>query len=439
MHAAVVLATLTAALVATGAMPLWAQDDRTVAVTTVEGAITPVVASHLEDTVRRADQAGHDVLVVQLDTPGGLVTSMRDIVQSFLNAPLPVVVYVSPRGADAGSAGTFITLAAHVAAMAPATTIGAATPVDLEGGEVGEKIVENAAAFARTIAEERGRDIDFAVEAVRDGRSITATEALEVGAVDVVVADLTTLLEEIDGTTVTVRGDDVTLSTAGAAVAELEMPWSRRILQRLADPNLAFLFISLGTLAIVYELANPGLGAGGIIGAILLVLAFFALSVLPFSYAGLALLLLAGGLFVAELFAPGIGVGAAGGTVALVLGALFLFQGPTGLAIDLWVLVPTVVVVFAATVLAGRLAAGSRHRPVTDATTELVGREATVYGVGEGRPRARLDGTVWRLRPAEDDRVPLRDGDSVVVVDHDNLDLIVAHPRSVPTPHEEQT
>ena len=447
LRAAVVLAALTTSLVLAGAAPLWAQGT-SVAVTTVEGAITPVVASHLEDVVATADRDGHAAMVVQLDTPGGLVTSMRDIVQTFLNAPLPVIVYVTPRGADAGSAGTFITLAAHVAAMAPATTIGAATPVDMEGGEVGDKIVENAAAYARTIAEERGRDVDFAVAAVREGRSITASEALDVGAVDLVVADLPTLLDEIDGTTVEVGGDEVTLRTAGATLTELEMPWTRRILQRLADPNLAFIFISIGTLAIVYEVANPGLGAGGVIGAVMLILAFFALSVLPFSYAGLALLILAGGLFIAELFAPGIGVGAAGGTVALVLGALFLFQGPTGLAIDLWVLVPTAVVVAAATLLAGRIAARSRHRPVTDPTTELVGRATAVYGVDEGRPRARLDGTVWRVRPADDDRIPLRDGDTVVVVAHDNLDLVVVHARSAPTgdptltkpdPHEEHT
>lgn len=438
LRAAVLLSALVTGMVLAGAMPLWAQGT-TVGVTTVQGAITPVVANHLADAVDRADRQGLEALVVQLDTPGGLVTSTRDIVQTFLNAPLPVIVHVTPRGADAGSAGTFVTLAAHVAAMAPATTIGAATPVDMEGAEVGDKIVENAAAFARTIAEERGRDVDFAVAAVRDGRSITATEALEVGAIDLIVADMDTLLAEVDGTTVEVRGDEVTLATADAAVTELDMPWTRRILQRLADPNLAFVFMSIGTLAIVYEVANPGLGAGGIIGAVMLILAFFALSVLPFNYAGLGLLILAGGLFIAELFAPGIGVGAAGGTIALVLGALFLFDRPSGVSIDLWVLVPTVIVVFVATILAGRLAAGSRHRPVSDPTTELVGRETTVHGVGSGDPRTRLDGTSWRVRLAEDDRVPLSDGDTVVVVAHDNLDLIVAHPRSAPTPNEEQT
>lgn len=438
LRAAVLLSALTTAMVLAAAMPLQAQST-TVGITTVQGAITPVVANHLADAVDRADREGLEALVVELDTPGGLVTSMRDIVQTFLNAPLPVIVYVSPRGADAGSAGTFITLAAHVAAMAPATTIGAATPVDMEGGEVGDKIVENAAAFARTIAEERGRDVDFAVDAVRDGRSITAAEALEVGAIDLIVADLDELLEEIDGTTVEVRDDEVTLATADAGLTELDMPWARRILQRLADPNLAFVFMSIGTIAIVYEVANPGLGAGGIIGAVMLVLAFFALSVLPFTYAGLALLILAGGLFIAELFAPGIGVGAAGGTVALVLGALFLFERPSGVSIDLWVLIPTVLVAFAATILAGRLAAGSRHRPVSDPTTELVGRETAVRGVAEDNPRVRLDGTSWRVRLADDDRVPLRDGDTVVVVAHDNLDLVVAHPRSAPTPQEEQT
>lgn len=437
LRAALALAALTTGLLLAVATPLRAQST-TVATTTVRGAITPVIADHLADVVAQADRDGHVALVIVLDTPGGLVTSMREIVQTLLNAPLPIIVHVAPRGADAGSAGTFITLSAHVAAMAPATTIGAATPVDLEGGEVGDKIVENAAAYARTIAEERDRDVDFAVAAVREGRSVTADEALEIGAIDLVVDRTAELLAAVDGTTVEVRGDEVTLATADATLVALDMPWTRRILQRLADPNLAFIFISIGTLAIVYEVANPGLGAGGILGAVMLILAFFALSVLPVNYAGLALLLLAGGLFVAELFAPGVGVGAAGGTVALVLGGLFLFQGRSGIAIDLWVLVPTVLMLFVLTILAGRLAAGSRHRPVTDLTSELVGRQAQVYGVAEARPRVRLDGTVWRVRPDPDDRIPLHDGDAVVVVDHDNLDLVVAHPRSAPSSTEEQ-
>lgn len=414
-----------AALVTLLTLPAGAQGGAgTVATTVVRGPITPIVADHLADAVRDAHAAGHDALLVELDTPGGLVTSMREIVQTFLNAPLPVIVYVSPSGADAGSAGTFITLAAHVAAMAPATTIGAATPIDLEGGEVGDKVVNNAAAYAEAIAEARGRDVAFAVDSVRDGRSITAAEALEVGAIDLVAASVDEVLEAVDGTTVTVGDTEVTLATAGAATVPTEMSWTRRLLQRLADPNLAFVFLSIGTLAIVYEVASPGMGAGGIIGGIMLVLAFTALSVLPVNLAGLLLLLLALGLFVAELFAPGVGVGAAGGTVALVLGGILLFQRPTGIGIDLWVLLPTAILLAVLVILAGRFVVASRHRPVADVTHELIGREATVYAAADGEPRVRLDGTPWRVRPDTAD-ARLRDGDRVVVTEQRNLDLLV--------------
>jgi membrane-bound serine protease (ClpP class) len=413
-----------------------AQAARTVATTEVRGIITPIVADHLADATADAGRAGHEALVVLLDTPGGLVTSMREIVQTFLNAPLPVIVYVSPAGADAGSAGTFITLSAHVAAMAPATTIGAATPVDLEGGEVGDKIVNNAAAFAETIAEERDRDVTFAVDAVREGRSVTATEALEIGAIDLVTESVADLLDEIDGSVVEVGVDEVTLATAGATLVPFEMSWTRRLLQRLADPNLAFVFISIGTLAIIYEVANPGMGAGGIIGGVMLVLAFTSLSVLPVSLAGVLLLVLAFGLFVAELFAPGVGVGAAGGTVALVLGGILLFQRPTGIGVDLWVLLPTAAVLAGLVALVGRTVVSSRHRDVTDITHELVGREARVHLADDGTPRVRLDGTSWRVRPDPDGAPDLADGEQVEVVRQDNLDLVVRRPgsRTAPSP-----
>ena len=408
----------------------WAQGATTVATTTVEGPITPVIADHLADVVAGAAADGHEAVLVELDTPGGLVTSMRDIVQEFLNAELPVIVYVTPRGADAGSAGTFITLAAHVAAMAPATTIGAATPVDLEGGEVGDKVVENAAAYAEAIANARDRDVEFAVDSVREGRSITAREALEVGAIDLIAPDIATLLDEIDGTTVKVKGEEVTLSTADAELVSAEMSGTRRLLQLIADPNLAFIFMSLGTLAIIYEVANPGLGAGGILGVVLLILAFFSLSVLPVNVAGIALLVLAGGLFLAELFMPGIGVGAAGGTIALILGGLFLFEEPTGIGINMWVLWPTALVLFGMVILAGWLVQRARGRSSRVSSDALIGRETTIRRPDPDRPaRVVLDGTYWRVRPDADDPVPLRDGDDVTVVARDNIDLIVTHSR----------
>ncbi|HEX9889227.1 MAG TPA: ATP-dependent Clp protease proteolytic subunit, partial [Nitriliruptorales bacterium] len=205
------------------ATPATGQPGPTVATTQVRGPITPVIANHLADTIATAAEAGHEALIVQLDTPGGLVTSTRSIVQTLLEARIPVIVYVSPRGADAGSAGTFVTLAAHIAAMSPATTIGAATPIDLEGGEISDKVINNAAEFARAIAEERGRDVEFAVASVRDGISITADEALKNGTIDLIASDLADLLAEVDGTVIELAdGSVVTLATASAQVVELD-------------------------------------------------------------------------------------------------------------------------------------------------------------------------------------------------------------------------
>ena len=404
-----------------------------VATTTVSGPITPVTADHLSDVIDLAFERGDVALVVRLDTPGGLVSSMRVIVQEFLSAPLPIVVHVAPAGADAGSAGTFITMAAHVAAMAPATTIGAATPVDLEGGEVGDKILNNAAAYAEAIATERGRDIEFAIAAVRDGESITAEQALDRNVVDLVADDLDGLLNAIDGREIElVGGRTVTLRTAGAAIDELEPSLARRILAALADPNVAFILLSLATLAILYEIANPGVGAGGVTGAVALILGLYALSALPTSLAGVALLVVAGILFAIEIVVPGIGVAAAGGTIALFLGGLFLFPRPTGIGVNLWVLLPSVLVAAGTAVLIGVAASRLRDLPKTTVSDTLLGRHAEVFGVPD-HPRVRIDGTVWRVVPA--DGQELHDGMAVTVVDRHNIDLLVV-PAGAP-PDEE--
>ena len=403
-----------------------------VGLTEVRGPITPVVADHLTAAVDRAEREDMAALVVELDTPGGLITAMRQIVQSFLGADVPVVVYVSPRGADAGSAGTFVTLAAHVAAMAPATTIGAATPVDVQGGEVGDKIVNNAAAYAEAIATERNRSVDFAVAAVREGRSITADEAVRIGAVDVVAPDLDTLLATIDGRTVQLVSGPQTLQTAGVEVVAVEWTWFRRLLQWLADPEVALLLISVGTLGLIYELAQPGLGAGAVVGGIALVLGLAGLSALPLNAAGVALVLLGIGLFIAELFIPGIGVGAVGGTIALIVGGLLLFPRASGIAVDLVVLLPATITVAVLVGAAAVIVARTRGRPSHANADALVGRTAAVQP-GPYGPRVRLDGTYWRARPAPgvDD---LPEGRRVEVVDRDNLDLVVRPTTDAPPP-----
>ena len=384
----------------------------------VDGPITPVVAVYLEGAVGEAEETG-SVLVVTLDTPGGLDASMRDIVQSFLNARVPVVSFVYPEGARAASAGTFITMSAHVAAMAPATSIGAATPVDLQGGEITDKVINDAAAFALSVAERRGRDATFAEDAVRDGLSITAVEAEDRGVVDLQASGMEDLLAQIDGLTVEAGGAEVTLRTDGAAIERYEMSAFRRVIGTLADPNLAFIFISLGTLAIVYEAANPGLGFAGIAGVISLVLGFFALSVLPVTAAGVALLVLAAALFIGEVFVPGVGVLAAGGTIALVLAGLFLFEGT--LSISPPVLWPTAVVLGGATTFAGRLALRARRASPTTGASTLVGQAVTVDPRDERSGSAFVDGAWWTVRSQEG---PLRPGPAEVVA-IDGLTLIV--------------
>ncbi|MEX0832171.1 MAG: hypothetical protein WD007_06180, partial [Nitriliruptoraceae bacterium] len=367
----------------------------TVGLTAIEGPITPVVRDHLADTIRDAAAASYRALVISLNTPGGGLDVTREIANLLLEAPLPTIVYVSPPGADAGSAGTFVTYAGHIAAMAPATTIGAATPVDLEGGEVGDKIVQNTVAFGQALAEFRDRDEDFIVEAIRDGRSVTSSAALAAGAIDIVSPTVEQLLIDVDGREVIVGDTLVVLNTAGAMIVEMEMTRIRGLLQVLANPNLAFIFLSLGTLAILYEIANPGLGLGGVAGVVMLILAMFSLAVLPVNYAAAALLVVAFAMFIAELFAPGIGVGAAGGTVALVLGGLFLFQTQTGIGVDLWVLIPAALVAFGLVVFAGVLVARTRGTASRAASDYLIGRRAVVERVDGQQARARIDGTTW--------------------------------------------
>jgi membrane-bound serine protease (ClpP class) len=399
-----------------------------IVVVQVDGVITPVIADHVRDALDVAEREGHQALLVELDTPGGLDTSMRDIVQSFLNARVPVIVYVSPQGARAASAGAIITLASHIAAMAPGTSIGAATPIDLQGGELAQKVINDAASYAESIAEQRGRNVEFAIDAVREGRSVAANEALEIGIVELIERDRAELLEALDGRAVALGPDrTVTLRTAGAELVEVELGLARSVLQWLSDPNLAFLFISIGTLAILYELANPGFGGGAIVGVILLVLAFTALSIFPVNAAGVILLVLAAGLFVAELFVPGVGVFAAGGTVALVLAGLFLFRGPIG--VDPVVLLPTALVAGGGAIALGRVAWRSRRLGGTTGTDAIVGSRGTVRSVDGDEALVFLQGAWWTARAA---RGTLQPGQRVRVVQMNGLRLVVE-----PDPEEE--
>lgn len=405
-----------------------AADGPRVLRTTVDDAITPVIADHVADSIERAEDGGYELLVIELDTPGGLEESMRDVIADVLDAEVPVAVYVSPQGARAASAGALIALSAHVAAMAPGTAIGASTPVDLGGGEVDDKVVNDAAAYAEALAELRGRNVDVAAEMVREGRSLPVHDAVSEDVVDLEAASLGELLDRVDALVVEVGPENrpATLRTADAAVDDHDMGWFRSVQQTLANPNLVFLFLSLGTLGLLYELATPGVGAGGVVGATSLVLGLFSLAVLPVQAAGVLLLLVAAAMFVAEMFAPGIGVAAAGGTGALVLSAIFLFRDVPGLEVSMAVVAPVAVVVGGAVVLAGRLVVRSRHAPSTlTGPGRFVGRTVTVRRAGAAADQggqAFLEGAWWRVRTMGP---PVQQGTVVRVVDVDGLDLLV--------------
>lgn len=395
---------------------------RPVLATRLAEPITPVIADHLADGIERAEDEGHGLYLVELDTPGGLDSAMRDIVQSILAAEVPVAVYVSPAGGRAASAGAVITLSAPVAAMTPGTTIGSATPVTAEGEEVNDKVVEDAAAYSEELARLRGRNTAFAVDMVREGISSTAQEAVDEGVVDVLADSRADLLDRIDGTSVTVADEQVTLRTAGSEVDEQDLGVARRILQWLSDPNLALILLSIGTLGIVYELASPGIGAGGFVGVAALVTGLFALSVLPVSIVGLLFLLVAAGLFVGELFAPGVGILAGLGSASLVLAGLFLLaEDDPSVQVSLLTVVPTAAVMFGAVLLAGRLALRARAAPTAD-EEKLAGERATVRRTGD-TPQVFVEGAWWRAR-TDPDR-PLSEGDEVRVLRRDGLDLVV--------------
>jgi membrane-bound serine protease (ClpP class) len=410
-----------------GAAPAGAVAERPgeprVLVTRVDTAITPVVADHIAAGLERARSQDFAGYVIELDTPGGLVTSMRQIVEGVLASPVPVVVFVSPQGARAASAGAIITFAAHVAVMAPGTSIGAATPVALEGGEIPDKVINDAAAQAEALARLRGRDVRFVVDSVRKGRSAAVDEALRLGVVDARASSLAAALEAADGRTVMAQDERVTVRTAGAVVVRYDLGLFRRILQALADPNVAFLLLTLGTLGLIYELATPGIGVAGVTGAIALLLALFSLSVLPVNVVGLLLLAVAAALFVAELFAPGVAGFAFGGAVVLVLAAVFLFDDAEGVAVDPAAFLPTAVVAAVAALLAGRLVMRTRRMPSTSTGADVFpGRLVTVAEADGPTGRTFTEGAWWSLRSVGP---PLRPGAQARVVALDGLVLVV--------------
>ena len=415
-----------ALLVVTGPLAPAAGAASSLVVATYEGVINPVSAEYLHDALAFAEANGAQALVVQLDTPGGLDTSMRLIVKDFTGSPLPVVVYVAPSGGRAASAGVFIALAAQVAAMAPGTNIGAAHPVAMGGGEMDktmkEKVENDSVAYIKSIAERQGRNVTWAEDAVRKSVSVTEKEALALKIIDLVADDLPTLLDRLDGRKVAMGAGSVTLHTKGATVQPFPMSWRLEMLKALSDPNIAYVLMTLGTIGLLAELYNPGAILPGIVGAISLILAFYSFQSLPVNYAGVLLVLLGIVLFVLEISVTSYGLLAIGGVVSMILGSLMLIKSEAPFLKISWSFIVPVVTLTAGFTLfmVGMGLRAMRRKPST-------GSEGMVGLVGIAKTPLTPQGKVLvhgELWDAVSDR-PLQPGDEAEVTRMEGLKLHV--------------
>jgi membrane-bound serine protease (ClpP class) len=408
------------------ALPATAADPPRVLVVEFSNDVNPVTQEYLQDEMHRAERDGFSAVVIEMDTPGGLGSSMREIVKTMLGLKIPVVVYVAPPGSSADSAGAVIGQAADVLAMAPQTNIGSSTPISATGGNLGsdlrKKVINDAAAYMAELAREHGRNADAAEAMVRDAANFGAREALQKGVIDVMAPTVPTLLEKIDGTKTVPKG--LVLHTAGAQVERVQMGFWKRALDVLIDPNVIALMLSLGLVGILVELWNPGLILPGTVGVISLLVGLYGLQVLPVSAAGVLLMLFAAGLFIAEAFIVSHGALALAGAVTFVIGALMLFD-PAGPAyqVSLWT----------AIAIAGTLAlllgaaltrvVKARRNPVEVGIGNMVGGEAVVRSAG----MVAVDGELWRARAA--DGAALVPGQHVTVeAVEDDLGLVVGSP-----------
>jgi membrane-bound serine protease (ClpP class) len=397
-----------------------------VVVATYEGVINPVTAEYLHDALAFAEASGAQAVVVQLDTPGGLDTSMRMIIKDFTGSQIPVVVYVAPSGARAASAGVFLTLAAHVAAMSPGTNIGAAHPVVMGGGEpdktMKEKMENDSAAYIKSIAEQRGRNVAWAEDAVRKSVSVTEKEALSLKIIDLVAEDLPTLLERLDGRKVTMGAGSVVLHTKGADLREFPMGWRLEMLKALSDPNIAYMLMTIGMIGLLAELYNPGAILPGIVGAISLILAFYSFQSLPVNYAGVLLILFGVVLFVLEISVTSYGLLALGGIASMILGSLMLIKADAPFLQISWaVILPVVALAAGFTLLVVGMGVRAMRRPA------LTGREGMVGLVGVAKtavaPHGKIlvRGELWEAVSEQ----PLQPGDQAEVTSLEGLTLHV--------------
>ena len=407
-------------------VPVTTGADTVINLHQVEGIINPVVVEYMTDSIRRAEEAKAVAVIFQLDTPGGLVDSTREIVKALLNANVPTVVYVAPSGARAASAGTFITMAGHIAAMAPGTNIGAAHPVSGEGkdieGDMRQKAENDLAAFARSIAEKRRRNAEWAEKAVRDSVAITEVEAREQRVIDVIAEDIPDLVKQLDGRQVTLVQGTVTLHTAGATVRVQQMTWRQRLLAALSHPQIALMLLSLGSIGLLVELYNPGLIFPGVVGALALLLAFYSLQTLPVNYTGLLLIGLGMVMFILEIKVTSFGMLFLGGIVAMSLGALMLIDSP-----EEYLRIPLATIVLVVGTTAGLFlfvvgaAVRSVGRKPVSGREGMLGAIGTVKGRLDPTGTVFVQGTLWSAWST----VPIEAGATVRVVGVEGLKLTV--------------
>lgn len=421
---------------------------------TWEGAIGPASADYLSRSLEQAREEGHELVILRLDTPGGLDTSMRGMIQEILASPVPVATWVWPRGARAASAGTYILYASHVAAMTPGTTLGAATPVQVgagsrsaaspatqlaqgeqeeaeeeSGGEpegqenpdaMSAKMVEDAVAYIRGLAELHGRNEEWAEKAVREAASLTASAALEQNVVDLVASDLEELLEQLDGRSVVMAaGQTRELSTADMVVEQRDPDWRVQFLAVISNPNLALILMMIGIYGLIFEFSNPGAIYPGTVGAISLILALFSLAVLPLDYAGLGLLLLGVALMTAEAFVPAFGALGIGGAVAFAIGAAMLFDSTDvpGFELSYWTVGAMTALSLLLLAVVLRLAVRSFRYPITSGREEMIGSRGEVVRWKGTKGRVRVHGEVWQARSS----APISAGQSVRIKALDGL------------------